>query len=247
MTRLLVEGGDAQRQGSAVGNRLLASLSSSDRDLLAPYLKPVKLRIRQQLEAANRRIQAVYFLESGLGSTVGIGNGERRQAEVAIVGREGMTGIAVSLGAERSPHETFMQLEGRGQCIDARFLREAMAESRSLADCLLRFAHVQGVQIAQTAVANARGKIEERLARWLLMANDRIEGESIRLTHEFLALMLGARRAGVTIALNNLEAQRLIGNARGCISVLDRSGLIKASAGLYGIPEAEYSRLFPGV
>jgi CRP-like cAMP-binding protein len=236
-----------QRLRSETGNRLLSSLARADRALLEPYLKPVELKLRERLETADRKIKAVYFIERGLGSVVGIGSGQRRQAEVAIVGREGMSGVSLLLGVDRSPHDVFMQLEGSGQCITSSDLRRVMSESRSLTACLLRYLHVFAVQMAHTAVANAKGKIEERLARWLLMAHDRIEGDDLRLTHEFLALMLGSRRAGVTTALQKLEAAKLVGNARGCITILDRDGLTRIADGLYGVPEAEFDRLFATV
>jgi CRP-like cAMP-binding protein len=234
----------AQRLRGA-GNRFLASLSRSDRVLLEALLKPVELKFRQRLEAANARIRTIYFVERGLASVIGIGVRDKPCAEVAVVGREGMTGVACVLGAERSPHETLIQLEGSGQYMSAADLRHAMAESRTLTSSLLRYAHVYGVQVAQTAVANARGTIDERLARWLLMVHDRIDGDDVRLTHEFLALVLGVRRAGVTLALNKLETQQLIANGRGCITVLDRDGLGEVAGGLYGVSEAEFERLFP--
>src|SRR5215467_12427999 len=108
--------------------------------------------------------------ETGIASVVAVSGGERREAEIAIVGREGMTGLAVVHGADRSPCEIFIQVEGEGQCISAENLREMMDESVTMLKCFLRYAHVFGVQSAYTALANARGKIEERLARWLLVA-----------------------------------------------------------------------------
>src|SRR5262249_39111293 len=133
------------------------------------------------------------------------------------------------------------------QCISADDLRRAMAESGSLAAWLMRYAHVFAIQAGHTALANAHGKIEERLARWLLMAQDRVDGDELFLTHEFLAVMLGVRRAGVTTALHQLEAQALISTARGSVIVLDRAGLEESANGLYGVPETEFERLFPGV
>jgi CRP-like cAMP-binding protein len=190
-------------------------------------------------------VKNVYFPESGLGSVVGFGGGESRQAEVAVVGREGMTGLPVVLGVGRSPCDIFMQVEGTGQRVSAEDLRAVMDQSATLLRCFLRFAHVFSVQSGYTALANARGKIEERLARWLLMAHDRIESDELVLTHEFLALMLGTRRAGVTVALGHFEAKGVIETARGAVTVLDRDGLEECANGLYGVPEAEFERLFP--
>jgi CRP-like cAMP-binding protein len=115
-----------------------------------------------------------------------------------------------------------------------------MAESASLVKALLKFVHVFGVQSAYTALANAHGKIEERLARWLLMAQDRIGEDELILTHEFLSLMLGVRRAGVTVALQHFESTGLISTSRGSITIKDRDGLEESANGLYGTPEAEF-------
>jgi CRP-like cAMP-binding protein len=227
------------------GNRILASLTRSDLSLFERHLEPVALKVRQRLETANRKIKSVYFIESGLASIIAVVGTERRGAEVCVVGREGMTGMAALLGVDRSPFETLVQVEGRGQCVAADALRHAMAASRQLSDCLARYAHCFFVQAGHTALANAHGKIDGRLARWLLMAHDRIAGDRLTLTHEFLSVVLGVRRAGVTTALNQLEARALISATRGAITILDRDGLEETANGLYGTPEREFARLFP--
>jgi CRP-like cAMP-binding protein len=224
-------------------NRILAHLSAEDFALLRPRLSPVDLPLRKQLETSNRRIEHIYFVESGFASVVANGAGHR-SVEVGIVGREGITGLAVIMGTDRSPHETFIQLAGRGQRMTTAHLREAMEQRPSLQQSLLHYGHAFTVQTAYTALANGRSKIDERLARWLLMAHDRVDGDDLSLTHEFLALMLGVRRPGVTIALNQLEKQALIHAKRGVITVDDRDGLEEAANGAYGTPEAEFNRLF---
>jgi CRP-like cAMP-binding protein len=235
----------ALRVNPLPGNKILGMLPNVDREALAPHLEAVPLKFRQRLEAANRKIRDVYFIEAGLASVVAVGSGKRRQAEVGVVGPEGMSGLAVIFGADRSPHETFMQVEGRGQRIAADALQAAISARPTLAASLLRYAHVFHIQAGHTALANAHGKIEERLARWLLMAHDRLVGDTLHLTHEFLSIMLGVRRAGVTTALHQLETSGLISTARGCVTILDRGGLEENANGLYGVPEAEYERLFP--
>ncbi len=224
---------------------MLCAISDNDFAILEPLLRRVPLKFRQPLQQANRKIEAVYFPESGIASVVAVGGGERRQAEVAIVGWEGMTGLPILFGAQRSPCDVFIQVEGEGHCITADDLRKALERSTSLLAILLRYAHVFGVQSAYTALANSQGRLEERLARWLLMAQDRIDAEELLLTHEFLALMLGVRRAGVSVALEHFEAKGVIRTARGSVSILDRDGLQDCANGLYGQPEAEYERLFP--
>jgi CRP-like cAMP-binding protein len=152
----------------------------------------------------------------------------------------------VLLGLERPAHETFIQTAGRGACITAGKLTAAMDKSPSLRRNFLRYVHTLMIQMAFTALANGRYKIEERLARWLLMADDRAGSDTIHLTHEFLALMLGARRAGVTNALSAFQKRGVLRVARGSISILNRRALEEAANGSYGVPEAEYDRLFGG-
>jgi len=230
--------------GNVQRNRILNAMSNSDLALLQPHLERVPLKFRQHLQSSNRQIKNVYFPESGIASVVAVSGGESRQAEIAVVGRDGMTGLAVVHGAHRSPCEIFIQVEGEGQRISAEDLRRAMDKSRTMLKSFLRYAHVFGVQIGYTALANARGSIEERLARWLLMSRDRVDDDDMLLTHEFIALMLGVRRASVTGALQALESKGLIDTARGIIIMKDREGLEEFANGLYGPPEAEFERLF---
>jgi CRP-like cAMP-binding protein len=222
-------------------NHLLASLSSDDHDLLEPHLASVTLELRKTLEKPNRRIEAAYFPESGFASIVAIQFS--KQVEVGLVGREGMTGLPIVLGDHRSPHSTYMQAAGNGHCIRASDLRKAMEESPSLRTSLLKYALAFGVQTAHTAACNAQSRLDQRLARWLLMAHDRIVEDLLPLTHEFLSIMLGVRRAGVTDALTALKKQGLIGCVRGGITVRDRKGLERYAGEGYGVPEAEYRRL----
>jgi CRP-like cAMP-binding protein len=163
--------------------------------------------------------------------------------EVGLIGREGMSGLTIVLGNHSSPHSTYMQAEGQGQRLRTTELRKAMQESPSLQASLLRYVQVFMVQTAHTAIANARAKLDERLARWILMADDRLDGASLPLTHEFLSLMLGVRRAGVTETIHALETLNLIKAARGEITVLDRKGVERKAGTSYGVPEAEYRRL----
>jgi CRP-like cAMP-binding protein len=226
-------------------NLLLASLSPSDRGLLQPHLETVTLSLRQVLETPDKRVVAVYFPEAGFASVVAVQADDTR-VEVGLIGREGMTGLTVVLGNHRAPHETYMQAAGRGQCIKTPALRKAMQASASLQGLLLKYVQVFMMQTAHTAVANARAKIEERLTRWILMAHDRLDGTSLPLTHEFLSLMLGVRRAGVTEALHALEALKLIRSGRGQIVVLNRKGIERKAGEAYGAPEAEFRRLLGG-
>jgi CRP-like cAMP-binding protein len=223
-------------------NRLLSRLSASDFGSLKPYLDTISLVLRLPLEKPNKPIRYVYFPESGVASVVAVGAGDRN-IEIGLIGREGMSGMAVVMGDGRSPHSTYMQVAGHGHRIEAKNLRRAMGESSSLQLYFLRYAHAFAIQTAYTALANASGNVGQRLARWLLMAHDRLDGQGVPLTHEFLSIMLGVRRAGVTVALQILEARRLVSTHRGLILVADRAGLEAFADGLYGTPEAEYRRL----
>lgn len=223
-------------------NRLLASLSTGDFDLLEPHLESVTLGLRKHLERPNRRIEAAYFPEAGFASVVAV-QSKGKQVEVGLIGREGMTGLPIVFGNHRSPHATYIQAPGTGKCIAATELRKATRASLSLRDSLLKFVQAFGVQTTHTAVSNAQSRLDVRLARWLLMAHDRIGDDTLPLTHEFLSLMLGVRRAGVTETLHVLRERGLISYGRGQIAVKDRKGLERAAGEAYGVPEAEYRRL----
>jgi CRP-like cAMP-binding protein len=224
-------------------NLLINRLSAADRELLERELEPIDMPLRYYLEHRNRNIEDIYFIESGIASVVAHG-AHRGDVEVGLIGHEGVSGFAVIMGAARSPNDTFMQVAGAGRRMSAGALRNAMEESSTLQPLLLLYAHAFTIQTSQTALANGRSKLEERLARWLLMAHDRIEGDELHLTHEFIAVMLGVRRPGVTVALNLLEKSGLIAVNRGAIIVNDRDGLLESANGAYGAAEAEMKRLF---
>jgi CRP-like cAMP-binding protein len=223
-------------------NRLLAALSRDDRALLLPHLKPLALPLLKEMERPNRRIDTVYFMEAGIASVVAVQTDETR-VEVGLIGHEGMSGIAVVLGSSQSPHSTYIQVAGEGQRMPANELRKAMMASETLRSLLLKFVQVFMVQTAHTAIANARAHIDQRLARWILMAHDRTGDATLPLTHEFLALMLGVRRPGVTEALQTLKRLKLIKTGRNQIVVLNRKGIERMAGTSYGVPEKEYQRL----
>jgi len=227
---------------STTRNKLLSRLSATDFALLAPHLAAVDLPVPRQLERGNKAITHAYFIESGFASVVANGQGER-SIEVGLIGREGVTGVPIILGADRSPNETFMQLAGDGWRLTVADLRRAMEQSTTLTRSLLLCAHAFLTQVTQTALSNGRSKLDERLARWLLMAHDRADADELKLTHQFLATMLGVRRPGVTVALSLLERQGLIRVHRGVVSLIDRKGLEALSNGAYGVAEAEARRL----
>jgi CRP-like cAMP-binding protein len=225
------------------GNQILASLTADDAAGIMRHLRPVRLEVRTCLEAANRPISTVYFPLRGLLSVAATSSNHHHKAEVGVIGSEGMTGSAIALGAKTSPFHTYVQMEGDGLSLEAPELMRLVAERVSVRCAVLRYVHVFAVQMAEAALANASGKVPHRLARWLLMAHDRAEGDELRLTHEFLSVMLGVRRAGVTTALHDLASRGLISITRKSIVIKNRAGLEVTSDGLYGMAERELARL----
>ena len=224
-----------------VQNRLLRALSPADFDLLKPYLRTQKTELHQVLITPNVPIETLYFPEVGFASITSEGHGK---IEVGIIGREGLVGAApVLLGSDRSPHDHFVQAQGEVLSIGAEKIGRAVDASASLRMLLLRFVQTLLVQASQTAFVNATFDIESRLARWLLMCQDRLGGNEFALTHEFLSIMLGVQRTSVTLSLQTLEGHRLIKARRGRIEVTDRDKLVALAENAYGVPEAEYARL----
>lgn len=223
-------------------NRLLAAMDPEDLALIEPHLRHVELPVAADLEKAGQKAEFLYFLERGVASVVA-SNAKGRQIEVGLIGREGVTGVPILLGDSVSNHSTYMQIGGAGHRVPAALISDALKLNMRLRDQLARFAHTLMIQTAHTALANGRANILERLSRWILMAHDRVEGDVLPITHVFLSLMLGVRRAGVTLALHELEGRKLIKAVRGQITVLDRSGVEQMTNGFYGQPELEYARL----
>ncbi len=223
-------------------NHLLTTISPEDYSFIAAHLELTDLPVGFDVESRGERAEHVYFIESGIVSLVAA-NGSGDQIEIGLIGQEGVTGLAVILGDDVANHSAYMQVAGHGYKAPAVVLLDALRRSNGLRDRLARFAHTLMIQTAHTALANGRANLVERLSRWMLMAHDRVDGNVVPITHEFLALMLGVRRAGVTVALHELEGRRLIKAVRGQITVLDRAGIEKLANGFYGVPESEYFRL----
>ena len=214
-------------------NKILAKLSAPDAALITPHLVATDLPVRMVLETRNKKPTRVYFPRSGFASVVAE-TPPKPGIEVGIIGREGMTGLALVLGrSELAEHHTYMQSSGHGHWLPAEVLTDLIAQSRTLHAVMLSFGHDYMIQLSRSVLANGRDKVEDRLARWLLMAEDRIETKDLTLTHEFLALMLGVRRSGVTTAVQELEKKGLIDHSRGMIVIVDRAGLESLTEGTY--------------
>ena len=232
-------------QSSTVRNRLLTALHPDDFALLEPKLERMPFTLGVVVIEAHTPIHHVIFPESGVVSTVA--NTEEGRIEVGIVGREGLVGTPVILGTDQTPHTHVIQAQGEGLRIGVPDLRAAIAARPSIFRPLGLFVQALIVQMAQTAYANATFNIEARLARWILMTQDRVGGNELVLTHEFLSVMLGVRRAGVTTATHVLEGTGLIRTRRGRMEVIDREKLLELAGDAYQVAEDEYERLMAEV
>ena len=168
---------------------------------------------------------------------------EGKQAEVGIIGREGMIDVATVMGGHKTPLEVFVQMPGEAYAIPTAEVAALADESRDFRRLLLGFAHSFLIQVSHTALATVTLNLEDRLARWLLMSCDRSESDTFPVTHEFMSLMLGVRRAGVTDALNSLAGAGHIATSRGQITMLNRKALEDRVGDSYGVPEANYRDL----
>jgi CRP-like cAMP-binding protein len=237
---------DGGAMAAAFRNGLLAALCEKDRDLFRSTLEYVPLSLRHSVEEAGAPIGEVYFPESGCLSVVAQAPGHNRRIEVALIGYEGMSGLGVVLGDNRAVNDVVVRVAGAGWRASADNVSDAMRQSPTLYQHLLRYVHAFIAQASQTALSHGRAKLEERLARWLLMSQDRFKADRLITTHDYVAETLGVRRAGITLALHMLEAKGLIRSARNQITICDRLGLSQHANGSYGIAEAVYARLFGG-
>jgi CRP-like cAMP-binding protein len=215
-------------------NHILEALSRKDMDLLEADFESVDLPVRTQLARRQRRVEYVYFLDSGIASVVADGGGQ--PIEIGVIGWDGMSSIGVLLGKQHSSHDVFMQVGGAGVRIRADILCSADEHSITLHRVLMRYVNSLFEQVGQTATANGKSRIEVRLARWLLMSHDRVEGDEFAMTHEFLSIMLATPRPGVTLAVGHLASEGLIETKRGRIKLLDRAGLEAKCKGIYKSP-----------
>lgn len=233
----------AQISQTTVRNLLLSVLPRESFAKLALHLELVDLPVKTELVRPDEPNPYVYFLESGLASILASSMADGEEIEVGHIGREGLIGFHVVHQVDRSPNRSFIQVGGVGYRVPTELLTETIRSETTLNSLLLRFIHTYEVQLAHSALANGRYSINERLARWLLMSHDRLGIDDLPLTHEFLSLMLGVRRSGVTNEIHILEGLRLIKATRAKIQILDRKGLKELAGGCYGVPEREYERL----
>jgi CRP-like cAMP-binding protein len=222
-------------------NRILASLPSSSYGRLLSRMEVVPFPRRQSLQETYKPVSHVYFPRNGVASIV------TRMAgggiiEVATIGNEGLVGLSAYLGDGRFPMDIFVQIPGEAVRMEADIFRQEVRADEAFAKVIRRYTQALLVQIGQSFACNRVHSIDERCARWLLMSHDRVLREEVDLTQEFLAEMLGVRRAGVTQAAGILRRRKLIDYRRGKIRIVDRKGLEKAACECYGFIRSEHDR-----
>ena len=223
-------------------NRLLRALPRDDYEHLLPALKSERLHLKQLLIGPDRPIRDVCFVREGVVSMIA-DEQEGGAVEVGTIGNEGLVGMPVLLGADSMPYRVFVQIEGDAWRLSADVFRRLVDERSVVRKLFLRYAQYFADQLAQGVACNRLHTLEERCARWLLMTHDRVGGDTFELTHEFLSLMLGVRRAGVTVAMGAFQSAALLLYSRGRITIRDRARLEEASCGCYRITRSSYARL----
>lgn len=231
-TEIIPSGARTDLNGAVVGNEILNSIPEGEYNLIRQDFESVELSSHHILHEAGERIEFAYFLNQGLASLVVLTT-DGRSVEVSIVGREGMVGTPLAVGLHRGPYRGIMQIPGSGVRIKADVLEQKMAGTPELRLVLSRYVLVQGLQIAQIAACNRLHEIEQRLARWLLMCQDRVGSEVLPVTHEFLAQMLGTGRPSVSLAAGILQKAGFIENHRGAVKILNRKELESAACECY--------------
>ncbi len=209
---------------SSVRNRLLRRLAAPDLARLRERMELVELALKSNILEADAPVGSVYFPETGTVSMIAA-LGEGAHGEVGLVGPEGMVGLPLLYGVATSPLDATVQVRGVALRLSAASFRSALADTPDLLAILLRYVDAFQTQVSQTAACNGRHHIDQRLARWLLMTHDRVEGDSFPITQEFLSIMLGVRRPGVTLAVGALQRAGLVQHERGAMRILDRCSL----------------------
>lgn len=223
-------------------NRLIVLMDEHDRKGLVSNLEPVELPRLYVMAEPNVPAKYSFFLESGIGSVVA---SSRRgsETEIAIFGREGMSPPNSLFEDDQAPFKVFMQVEGRGNRVLNTYLFEALAASRAMRKILSRYGQSLFVQTSFTSLSNSTHSVEKRLARWLLMVHDRMDGNNLPVTHDFLGGMLNVRRQSVTTSLHMLEGKHLVYSTRGLVTIRDRKKLETFAGEAYGSAENEFKRL----
>ena len=222
--KLVTTNGDQPGASQATTNLILNAIPQREYEIILPSLEPVSLEWHTALHQAKEPIEYGYFPSGGVISLV-VPLSDGRSAEVGMIGREGFVGAPLAGGLDRSPHLALVQVSSTAMRIRAGLLQKVLPSTPQLATLLTRYALVQGMQLAQTAACNRLHNLEQRLARWLLMSQDRIKSNVLPYTQDLLAVMLGTDRPSVCIAVGVLQKKGSVKQKRGSIDIIDRSRL----------------------
>jgi CRP-like cAMP-binding protein len=220
--------------GKPVSNVILLSIPNNDYGSLRPHLEYVSLPNHLVIHEAGGKLEFAYFPNRGLISLVVVMK-DGRTAEAGIVGNEGFTGTLAAVGLNRSPLQAVVQITGDGFRVEVEALQDTLESTPHLRMMLSRYAAIRGLQVAQTAACNRLHDIEQRLARWLLMTQDRVDSGSLRITHDFIATMLGTDRSTVSLAAGVLQRRELIEYTRGAVKIVNRKKLEDSACECYGV------------
>jgi CRP-like cAMP-binding protein len=230
--------------GKPVANTILLSIPDREFALIRPHLDFVALPRYRSLHEPHRQLESCYFLNAGMISLVfTTRNGE--SVEVGVVGNEGFTPVAMAAGIRRSPHRAVIQIAGSGFKLSGSALEAVLQSSPQFQKLLNRYAAVHGMQVAQTAGCNRLHNLEQRLSRWLLLTQDRVKSGLLRITHEFLAMMLGTDRPSVSLAAGALQRRQIIEYTHGAVKILNRKKLEGSACECYGITQQFNAELAP--
>jgi CRP-like cAMP-binding protein len=227
---------------SPLQNNILASLPEPDFERLAPFLELVKMSLGEALYESGGHLEHIYFPATSIVSLLYVLE-DGASAEIAVVGREGILGVALFMGGETTPSRAVVQSAGYGYRLSSRLLKQEFNRAGPMMHLLLRYTQALITQMAQTAVCNRHHSVEQQLSRWLLMSLDRLSSNELTMTQELIANMLGVRREGVTEAAGNLRRSGVIHYSRGRITVIDRPGLEREVCECYGVVKKEFDRL----
>lgn len=227
-------------------NHLLWALPVEARERVFPRLELVPMPLGHVLYESGRSLQHVYFPTDSIVSLLYVME-DGASAEIAVVGNEGMVGVALFMGGETTPNRAVVQSAGHAYRLKGALLKQEFNRSGPLQHLLLRYTQALLTQMSQTAVCNRHHSVDQQLCRWLLLSLDRLHSNQLNMTQELIANMLGVRREGVTEAAGKLQAQGLIRYRRGQITVLDRPGLEQAACECYAVVKREFDRLLPEV
>lgn len=233
----------SDHSGRPVANRILRALSNQAWETLSPHLEPIDLPHHLVLSHLGAQIHHLYFVESGLVSLVK-SMADGRTVEVGAIGSDGLVGISALHGLDRSIFETVVQMAGTAHRVALRTLQQVSEHSPTLHAMLMRYGYVVIQQVVQTAACNRLHALEQRCCRWLLTAHDSAHGDQLTLTHDFLAMMLGVQRPGVSLTLNALAQSGIIQLHRGGLTVVDRKELEQHACECYRAIREEIDRVF---